>query len=93
MKAGVFTQNKPPRPARPAPIFAGSKGPPAIEAEPYTYPPAARIPAPVASKHALSNKFDVSWQKAIRLGLASPHNNDTFCMEKLPLGRNANGNK
>jgi hypothetical protein len=43
-------------------------------------------------KYALTNKYVVAWRiKALRY--ASLDNNGTFCMEKLPLGRNAIANK
>jgi hypothetical protein len=44
--ARVFTQNKPPRPARHAPHSVKSEGPAAPTAESMTYPPAAHIPHP-----------------------------------------------
>jgi hypothetical protein len=44
-------------------------------------------------KHALSGKCVASWREAIRFELASLHIKATFCMEDLPLGRDAIGSK
>jgi hypothetical protein len=92
MTAGVFTQNKPPRPARTKLHFARSEWQLAPDEEPKTYPPAAHIPVPIDIKHALSGKYVVGWRKAIRSDFASLHRKGTFRMEYLPLGRNAIGN-
>jgi hypothetical protein len=44
-------------------------------------------------KHALSGKSVAARRRATRSELALLHNKGTFCMETLPLGRDAIGNK